>query len=86
MKNAANIFRKIKGLFAYLRSRTVSFFAVATPAIYALIDAARAETETIRNYLPEDWSKYLLGAVVIGGIWLRAKTTAPLKDRAAGDK
>jgi hypothetical protein len=64
--------------FNALKSRTVRFFAVITPSVYALIEAGREQIDLIKDYLPEDWSKYLLLVVIGGGLWLRAKTDKPL--------
>ena len=69
---------RIRAALKSLRSRTVRFFAVITPGLYALVEALRASTAEIRELLPEDWSKYLLAIAVAGGIYYRSKTTTPL--------
>ncbi len=70
--------RKIKGA---ARSRTVWFNVASGAALAALPQMAEA-LPALQQFISPEVYRWLVVAVVLGNIWLRAITTAALEDKA----
>jgi cytochrome b561 len=61
-------------------SATVWFNGVAGVAVFAL-PQLRDQVPQLQGYIPEKWYHYVMGALIIGNIILRFKTSKPLQER-----
>ncbi len=73
---------------AYLKSRTVRFFAVYAAALWValpeLVQALRENLPDLAQYLPDNVYRWLSLAVIVGGLYYRVKTVKPLTDYKEG--
>lgn len=61
------------------RSRTLWFNATAAVVALVSLFAEAIEIPEVRAIIPTGIAAYVLGAVAVSNLWLRTKTTQPVK-------
>lgn len=79
MKLLKTLKARARRAIQWMRSRTMRL-GVSGVALIPVIEVARAELPTVREFIPDSAYKFLALAAFIAMLWLRVATTRPVTD------